>query len=107
LTVKLDFEIRDLIVRRLEAFAGATGRSVDDLAQEAPDSFVGSPKARRAILKTRRSAAKEGAYSLADLGWLDGYAGQTVDELLLYEGTEKIHSILFALETAVNEKAWL
>jgi hypothetical protein len=99
----LVFEIRDVIVRRLEALAG-TGRRVEDLAQEALDSFVGSPKARRAILKARRSAAKEGGYSLADLGWLDGYAGQTVDELLLYEGTDKIHSILFALETAVNEK---
>ena len=102
--MKLDLEIRDVIVKRLEALAGATGRSIEDLAQEALDSFVGSPKARRAILKALRSATKEGGCSLADLGWIDGYAGQTVDELLLYEGTDKIHSILFALEDAIEEK---
>lgn len=103
--MKLDLEIRDVIVRRLEVLAGATGRSVEDLAQEALDSFAGSPKARRAILKARRSAGKGGGDSLADLGWLYGYAGQTVDELLLYQGTDKIHSILSALETAIDEKA--
>jgi len=102
--MKLDIEIADVIVRRFEALASASGKSVEELAQEALDSFVGSPKARRAILKARRSVAKEGGYSLADLGWLDGYTGQTVDELLLYEATDKIHSILFALETAIREK---
>lgn len=102
--MRLSIEIPDLIVKRLEALAGASGTSVDDLAQEALDSFVGSPKARRAILTARRSAATGRGYSLADLGWLDGYTGQNVDELLLYEGTDQIHSILFALEAAIDEK---
>jgi hypothetical protein len=102
--VKLNVEIPDVIVKRLDALAGASGKSVSDLAHEALDSFSGSPKARRAILKARRSAAKGGSYSLADLGWLDGYTGQSVDELLSYEGTDQAHSILFALETAIDEK---
>ncbi len=44
------------------------------------------------------------SYSLADLGWLDGYTGQTVDELLLFEGTDGLHAILFAIEQAIQQK---
>ncbi len=103
--MKLNVEIPDVIVRRLDALAGASGRSAEDLAREALDSFLGSPRARRAILKARRAAAGPEGCSLADLGWLDGYTGQTIDELLIYEGTDEVHSILFALETAIDEKA--
>ncbi|MDE3166886.1 MAG: DUF4375 domain-containing protein [Acidobacteriota bacterium] len=100
----MSVEVPDVIVKRLEALASASGKSVDDLAHEALESLVGSPKARRAILRARRVGAKAEVDSLADLGWLDGYAGQAVDELLLYEGMDKVHSILFALEAAIEEK---
>ena len=101
---KLTIETPDVIARRLEALSAVSGKSVEELAREGLDSIASSFKARRSILKARRSAAKGASYSLADLGWLDGYAGQSVDELLLYEGTENLPSILFALEQAIDEK---
>jgi hypothetical protein len=57
-------------------------------------------------VKDRRAAAKAsgGEYSLADLGWIDGYTGQTVDEILLFESTETVPSLLFTLEEAVQKK---
>lgn len=106
LVAKLTIEIPDVVALRLEALSGISGKSVHDLAREGLESFAGSLASRRAILKSRRAAAKAAgtAYSLADLGWLEGYAGQTVDELLLFEGTDGVHSILFALEKAIDEK---
>jgi hypothetical protein len=102
----LTIEVPEIIARRLEALSQTSGKSVDELTVEALDSFAGSLAARRAIVKTRRAAAKlaETGYSLADLGWLDGYSGQTVDELLLFEGTEGVYTILSALEQAVRAK---
>lgn len=103
---RLTVEIPEVVALRLEALAGASGKSVDELVREALDSFAGSFTSRRAILKARSAAAKAAgtSYSLADLGWLEGYAGQSVDELLMFEGSEGVHSILFALEQAVQEK---
>lgn len=102
----LTIDIPEVIPRRLEALAAASGRSVEELAREAIDSLTASFKARRAILKSRKAAAKsEGTdYSLADLGWLDGYLGQTLDELLLFDGTESGTAILFAIEQAIQQK---
>ncbi len=102
----MTIEIPDLTLRRLEALSVASGKSVDELAREALESFAGSLASRRAIRKARHAAAKAAgtACSLADLGWLDGYAGQTVDELLSYEGADNLHSILSALEQAIEEK---
>src|SRR6266567_2468752 len=106
MVVKLTIEVPELIARRLEALALASGKSVDDLARKGIDSLTASFKSRRAILKARRTAAKgAGAdYTLADLGWLDGYAGQRIDELLLFEGTETEPSILSAIEQAIEQK---
>jgi hypothetical protein len=103
---KLTVEIPELVALRLEALAGLFGKSVDDLVREGLDSFAGSLASRRSILKARRAAAKTAgtSYSLADLGWLDGYAGQRVDELLTFEGSEGVHAILFALAQAIEEK---
>ena len=103
---KLTIDIPEVVALRLEALASASGKMVNDIACESFDSYTGSFKSRRAILKARREAAKTngGGYSLADLGWLDGYAGQSVDELLAFEGTDGLHNILFALEQAIQKK---
>lgn len=103
---QLTIELPDTTARRLEALAQTSGKSVDELVLEALDSFAGSISSRRAIVKARRAAAKAAGtgYSLADVGWLDGYSGQTVDELLLFEGTEGVYAILSALEQAVKDK---
>jgi hypothetical protein len=103
---QLSIEVPEIIARRLDALAQTSGKSVDELTLEALDSFAGSLAARRAIVKARRAAAKVAGtgYSLADLGWLDGYSGQTVDELLLFEGTDGVYTILSALAQAVRAK---
>jgi hypothetical protein len=83
---KLTVEVPEVVALRLEALAGVSGKSVDELVREGLDSFAGSLASRRAILKARRAAAKTAgtSHSLVDLGWLDGYAGQSVDELLMF-----------------------
>jgi hypothetical protein len=102
----LSIEVPEIIARRLDALAQTSGKSVDELALEALEAFAGSLAARRAIVKARRAAAKVAGtgYSLADLGWLDGYSGQTVDELLLFEGTDGVYTILSALAQAIRAK---
>ena len=102
----LTIEVLETIARRLEALAQTSGKSVDELVLEALDSFAVSISSRRAIVKARRAAAKAAGtgHSLADVGWLDGYSGQNVDELLLFEGTEGVYTILSALEQAIKDK---
>jgi hypothetical protein len=102
----LTIDIPEVMARRLEALAAASGKSMEELAREGIDSLTASFKSRRAILKSRKAAAKSAGteYSLADLGWLDGYAGQTLDELLLFDGTEPGSGILFAVEQAIQQK---
>ena len=99
-------DIPEVMVRRLEALAAASGKSMEELARDGIDSLTASFKSRRAILKSRKAAAKSAGteYSLADLGWLDGYAGPTLDELLLFDGTESGPGILFAIEQAIQQK---
>jgi hypothetical protein len=47
-----------------------------------------------------------GSYLLmADLKWLDGYTGQTIEELLALAGEYRVDSLLVALEEALNQKA--
>jgi len=102
----LTVELPEVVARRLEALAKVTGKSMDELALEGLDSFAGSIASRRAIVKAwRKTATIAGTgYSLADLGWVEGYAGQAVDELLSFEGTEGCHALLFALEEAIQQK---
>jgi predicted transcriptional regulator len=102
----LTLEIPDLVARRLEALANLSGQSVEELAAAALDDFAGCLKSRRAILKAWRASAQVPGtgYALADLGWLNGYVGQSVDELLLFEGTDGTIQILGALEQAVRAK---
>ncbi|MGA3346679.1 MAG: DUF4375 domain-containing protein [Terracidiphilus sp.] len=42
---------------------------------------------------------------MADLKWLDGYTGQTIEELLALATEYRVDSLLVALEEALNRKA--
>jgi hypothetical protein len=42
---------------------------------------------------------------MADLKWLDGYSGETVEKLIAMAGEYRIDSLLVALEEALNQKA--
>src|SRR5579862_9885762 len=42
---------------------------------------------------------------MTDLQWLDGYSGQTVDQLLALEGKYRIDSLVLAFEQAMDQKA--
>jgi hypothetical protein len=42
---------------------------------------------------------------MAELQWLDGYSGQTVDELIGLEGHYRIDSLVLAFEQAIDQKA--
>lgn len=41
---------------------------------------------------------------MAELQWLDGYSGQTVDELIGLEGKHRIDSLVLAFEQALDQK---
>jgi hypothetical protein len=41
---------------------------------------------------------------IGNLGWLDGYSGQTVEELLALEGKYRIDSLVLAFEQAIGQK---
>jgi hypothetical protein len=103
----LTIEVPEVVVRRLEALGKASAKSLDELALEAVESFAGSHASRRAIVKAWRKTASicGTAYSLSDLGWVEGYSGQAVDEILSFEGTEGVQPLLFVLEQAILEKA--
>jgi hypothetical protein len=104
---QLSVDLPDLVARRLEALGSLAGKSVDELALEAIESFAGSFAARRTIVKAWRKTAGIGGtpYSPADLGWVQGYTGQSVDEIFSFEGTEGVHSLLTVLEEAIDAKA--
>jgi hypothetical protein len=42
---------------------------------------------------------------MADLIWLDGYSGETTDELIALEGKYRIDSLVLAFEQAIDQKA--
>ncbi len=102
----LTIEVPDVVARRLEALGSISGKKVAELALEGVEAFAGSHASRRALVKAWRKTAAVAAtsYSLADLGWLEGYSGQAIDEILAFEGTEGIDRLLFALEDAIQEK---
>jgi hypothetical protein len=41
---------------------------------------------------------------MAEFQWLDGYNGQTVDQLIAFEGTHRIDSLVLAFEQALDQK---
>jgi hypothetical protein len=42
---------------------------------------------------------------MSELQWLDGYSGQTVDDLIALEGKYRTDSIVLAFEQAIDQKA--
>lgn len=42
---------------------------------------------------------------MAERIWLDGYSGQTVEQLVALEGTHRIDSLVLAFEQAMDQKA--
>ncbi|MFH0980306.1 MAG: DUF4375 domain-containing protein [Planctomycetota bacterium] len=42
---------------------------------------------------------------MSELTWLEGYSGQTVEQLLALEGTHRIDSLVLAFEEALDQKA--
>jgi hypothetical protein len=42
---------------------------------------------------------------MADLKWLDGYSGESIEELIEMAGEYRIDSLLVAMEQALNQKA--
>jgi hypothetical protein len=42
---------------------------------------------------------------MADLKWLDGYSGETVDELIGLQGKYRTDSLVLAFEQAIDQKA--
>jgi Domain of unknown function (DUF4375) len=42
---------------------------------------------------------------MADLKWLDRYAGQSAEQLIALEGTHRIDSLVLAFEQAMDQKA--
>ena len=53
----LRIDVPGVITRRLEALGMASGKTVDELALQAAESFAGSHASRRAIVKAWRKTA--------------------------------------------------
>jgi hypothetical protein len=87
----------DIVSNRLAAFAEATATTPEGLAIAALSEFTNSPKVRRAIRKHRNGA------SLADLGWMDGYHGQSVDDILSFAATENAYRVLATLAESIEQ----
>lgn len=95
---RLEIEIPDLVFSRLTALSLARKDTVGHIAAQALGVFAADGKTRREIRKARR---KGGDPSLEDLGWLNGYLGQSMDELMSYEGSEAPIFLLMAIEEAI------
>ena len=87
----------ELLAQRLSALAEARNTTPEQLAAQALNEFANSPEARRDIRAHRRGA------SLADLGWIEGYEGQSVDDILALADSEHPYQLLSCLEEAIKE----
>jgi hypothetical protein len=99
--LKLELEVTDLVHARLTALASARNGNIKNIASESLATFAESPQVRREIRKARKAS---GNPSLADLGWLEGYAGQSMDELLSFEGSQAPERLLATAEEALRRK---
>ena len=81
-------QVPEIVFKRLVALAEARRTKAEELVLEALQNFTGSAEARRAIRKHRSGAA------LTDLGWIDGYEGQAVDDILSFAETENAYLVL-------------
>ncbi len=95
-TVQCD--VTELVARRLSALAEARKMTPAQVAAQALNEFVSSHDARLTI-----RAHREGA-SLADLGWIDGYEGQAIDDILAFADSEEPYRVLCCLEDAIVER---
>ena len=68
---------------------------------ERHDEEVHAPRPRRAARRLRGRLK----LAMTELDWLEGYAGQTTEELLALEGRYRTDSIVLALEQALERKA--
>lgn len=69
---------------------------IQDLSMTAPmDELMRQLKERTAAVKRSQPGPK----------WLDGYSGQSADELLSLEGKYRTDSLVLAFEQAINRKA--
>jgi len=57
----------------------------------------------RPTFRASATASLKGS-QIGNLGWLDGYSGETVDELLALEGKYRIDSVVLALDEAIRRK---
>ncbi len=93
----LTLNLSDLTFNRLKALAVAREVTIEALLLDHLNDFAGSQSTRRAIRQVRTG-------SLADLGWLDGYEGQAIDELLAFTGKEDTVVLLQTIEQAIQAK---
>lgn len=87
------------VVARMESLEGRDGipkkYRVQNLSMTAPrDELVQQLKERTAAFKWSQSGPD----------WLDGYSGQSADQLLSLEGKYRIDSLVLAFEQAISQK---
>jgi hypothetical protein len=97
MTTTIPCVVPELVAKRLSALAKAKKMAPAELAAQALNEFASSFDARRAIRAHRRGAA------LADLGWIDGYEGQSVDDILAFADSEDPYALLSCLDQAIQE----
>src|SRR5215813_9098181 len=98
---KLELEVPEILFARLTALSEARKEPVARIVTGALETFAASGPNRREIRKAR---LKAGNASLEDLGWIDGYSGQSMDELMTYEGSETPVVLLLAIEQAIRQR---
>lgn len=89
----------ELAFQRLVALAKARKTTPSKLAVHILADFVGSNEARRDIRKYRKGKP------LTDLGWMDGYEGESVDGALTLADSENAYRVLCVLEESI-ERHW-
>ena len=97
MTTTVQCVVTELVAQRLSALAKAKKTTPTKLAAQALNELTSSHDARRAI-RAHRSGA-----SLADLRWIDGYEGQSVDDILAFADSEDPYQTLACLEEAIKE----
>jgi hypothetical protein len=90
-------QVPEIVVTRLAALAEARKTTAEELVIEALQDLTGSAKTRRAIRKHRSGAP------LTDLGWIDGYEGQLVDDILSFAETENAYLVLDKLAESIEQ----
>ncbi len=81
----------------LVALARARKTTPSKLAVQILSDFVASNEARRDIRKHRKGKP------LTDLGWMDGYEGESVDGALSFADSESPYQVLSALEESIEQ----